>query len=144
MSADGSDLAAALSFAAKALFYFAAIRIVTTAIVAASLPAGAARESELRWRLLYLDRWPAYVFTAAWLVYFGYAALGAESVWTPSAAAFLAGLTLVPVLWNKRFGRYDYAPSLAVYADVRRVYRRQIAWLTVASIAGMVLLFDAV
>jgi putative lipase involved disintegration of autophagic bodies len=50
---------------------------------------------------------------------------------------------LVPVLWNKRFGRYDYARSLAVYGDVRRVYRRQIAWLTVASIAGMVLLFDA-
>ena len=60
-----------------------------------------------------------------------------------AAAAFLAGLSLVPVLLNKRFGRYDYTPSLEVYADSRRVYRRQIAWLTVASIAGMVLLFDA-
>jgi len=144
MFADGSSLAATLHFAAKALFYFAAIRIVTTAIVASSLPVGEAREVELRWRLLYLDRWPAYVFTAAWLVYFGHAALDAGSVWTVSAAAFLVGLTLVPVLWNKRFGRYDYAPSLAVYRDVRRVYRRQIAWLTVASIAGMVLLFDAI
>ncbi len=144
MFADGPALAATLLFAVKALFYFAAIRIVTTAIVAASLPAGEAREPELRWRLLYLDRWPAYVFTAVWLVYFGRATLDAGSVWTPSAAAFVAGLTLVPVLLNKRFGRYDYAPSLAVYADVRRVYRRQIAWLTVASIAGMVLLFDAV
>jgi hypothetical protein len=143
MFADGQVLAATLHFAAKALFYFAAIRIVTTAIVASSLSAGDAREAELRWRLLYLDRWPAYVFTVAWLVYFGVAAFAAGSLWTPSAAAFLAGLVLVPVLWNKRFGRYDYAPSLAVYADVRRVYRRQIAWLTVASIAGMVLLFDA-
>jgi hypothetical protein len=92
---------------------------------------------------VYLDRWPAYAFAAAWLAYFGRAAFDAGSVWTPAAAAFLAGLSLVPVLLNKRFGRYDYTPSLEVYADSRRVYRRQIAWLTVASIAGMVLLFDA-
>ena len=143
MFADGSALAAVPHMAAKALLYFAAIRIATTAIVAASLPSGDAREAELRWRLLYLDRWPAYVFTAAWLVYFGAAAVGAQTLWTPSGAAFVAGLTLVPVLWNKRFGRYDYARSLAVYSDARRVYRRQIAWLTAASIAGMVLLFDA-
>jgi hypothetical protein len=143
MFADGSALAAAPLFAAKALFYFAVVRILTTAIVAASLPSGEAREAELRWRLVYLDRWPAYAFAAAWLAYFGRAAFDAGSVWTPTAAAFLAGLSLVPVLLNKRFGRYDYTPSLEVYADSRRVYRRQIAWLTVASIAGMVLLFDA-
>jgi len=141
MFADGPALDEVALLAAKAILYFAAIRLATTAIVAANLPSDETREAELRWRLVWLDRLPAYVFTAAWLVYFGAAALASPSDWV-ALAAFVAGLSLVPVLWNKRFGRYDYAPSLAIYGDPRRVYRRQIAWLTVASIAGMVLLFD--
>jgi hypothetical protein len=129
----------ALGFALQGLFYFSAIRFATLLAVAANLPNDASREAELRWRLEHLDRWPAYVFTVAWLVYFA-AALDQPMAWI----AFAVGLSLVPVLWKKRFGRYDYGPSLAAYADGRAVYRRQIAWLSAASIFGMVLLFDLV
>jgi len=132
-----TSLGAGLPFALEGAFYFSAIRFATLLAVATNLPADDSREAELRWRLEYLDRWPAYVFTAAWLVYFG-AALDQPVAW----GAFALGLVLVPVLLKKRFGRYDYGPSLAAYGDGRMLYRRQIAWLSAASILGMVLLFD--
>ena len=145
MSNMWTSLGAAWPVALEAAFYFSFVRFATLLAVATNLPADGTREAELRWRLEHMDRWPAYVFTAAWLVYFGAAIFGAAADGRGAAVAvagFALGLVLVPVLLKKRFGRYDYGPSLAAYGDARALYRRQIAWLSAASIFGMVLVFD--
>jgi hypothetical protein len=140
----------AVLFAAKAFFFFADIRLTLAVLVGSGLPQeGPARDDALRARLAFVDGWPAWTFTGVWLGYFGLSLLrtvfsaGEPSDWALAtfAVAFAGGLSLVPVLLKKRAGTWDYGPSLRAYGSEEAMFRRQIAWLMIASAGGMVLLF---